>query len=518
VAARAARVATSEPVADFELLTVSDAAPMVWADEGRAGWHRAPARRRSGLRSGAAAIDNEHLTYGRDLHLSSRPTNPVARTVAQPQGSGGGRPRRATTTNVAGDAFTRRDNMNTWTDRPSHRLWLHGETLRLLDFGRTAVPTTQGAGWLDDDGVVDPTRPVFTWITGRTAHVYALGHLLGVPGCRPVAERAVAALRTSLHDDEHGGWFASLAPDGTPDPTKSAYAHAFVVLAASTATVAGLEGARALLDDALTVLDTRFWEPRAGLSADGWDRTWTTLDPYRGVNANMHTVEALLAAGDATGDTRWHERAATIADRVVGWAAGNDWRVPEHFDAAWVPQPGLNADRPDDPFKPYGATVGHGLEWARLLLQVDAALPGRAAAPLAQAARELYDRAVTDGWQVDGAPGFVYTTDWAGAPVVHTRMHWVVAEAIGVAAALHQATGEARYATDYTRWWDYAGEYLIDRARGSWHHELDASNVPSREVWPGKPDLYHAFQATLLPLVAVRDGLAAAEVRPVGGV
>ena len=403
--------------------------------------------------------------------------------------------------------------MIAWTERPSHVHWLEAEGRRLLDFGRGAA-TTRGAGWLDDDGAIDPTRPVLTWVTARTAHVYALGHLLGIPGARPVATRALDALRTALHDDEFGGWFASLAPDGTPDTTKSAYAHAFVVLAASTGTVARIDGARALLDDALEVF-ARFWEPAAGLNADEWDRAFTRLAPYRGVNANMHTVEALLAAGDATGDARWHERAATIADRVAHWASANHWRIPEHFDSAWVPQLELNADRPDDAFKPYGATVGHGLEWARLLLQVDATLPGRAHDTLTAAARALYDGAVRDGWAVDGAPGFVYTTDWAGTPVVHTRMHWVVAEAIGAAAALHRATGDARYAEDYTRWWDYASEYVIDRARGSWHHELDASNTPSHDVWPGKPDLYHAFQATVLPVrpltpglaVAIRDGL-----------
>ena len=398
--------------------------------------------------------------------------------------------------------------MIAWTERPSHVHWLEAEGRRLLDFGR-GVTTARGAGWLDDDGAIDPTRPVFTWITARTAHVYALGYLLGIPGARPVAVRALDALRTSLHDDEHGGWFASRAPDGTPDTTKSAYAHAFVVLAAATGTVAQLDGARALLDDALEVLDTRFWEP-AGLHADQWDRAFTTLDPYRGVNANMHCVEALLAAGDATGDARWHERAATIADHVAAWAGANHWRIPEHFDAAWVPQLELNADRPDDPFKPYGATVGHGLEWARLLLQVDATLPGRAHRALVAAARALYDGAVRDGWAVDGAPGFIYTTDWAGAPVVHTRMHWVVAEAIGAAAALYRATGDARYAEDYTRWWDYAGEFGIDRARGSWHHELDATNTPTATVWPGKPDLYHAFQATVLPLLPLAPGLAVA--------
>jgi len=83
--------------------------------------------------------------------------------------------------------------MTTWTERPSHRHWLRTETLRLLDFGRGAMPTDRGAGWLDEDGAVDPVRPAFTWINARTAHVYALGHLLGVPGCRGLATRALHA-------------------------------------------------------------------------------------------------------------------------------------------------------------------------------------------------------------------------------------------------------------------------------------------------------------------------------------
>jgi sulfoquinovose isomerase len=307
---------------------------------------------------------------------------------------------------------------------------------------------------------------------------------------------------------------------GVPDTTKSAYAHAFVVLAGSTGTVAGVEGAPELLQDALGVLSDRFWEPDAGMHADESDGAWTRLEPYRGVNANMHAVEALLAATDATGDPQWVERAHGIARRVVGWAAANEWRIPEHFDADWAPQPELNRDRPDDQFKPYGATPGHGLEWSRLLLQVEATLAALPGAPLAGpadgdrdltgAARALYGRAVTDGWAADGAPGFVYTTDWDGAPVVRTRMHWVVAEAIGAAAALHRATGEPVYAADYARWWDYAAEHLLDLRRGSWHHELSPTNTPSAEVWPGKPDLYHAFQATLLPVLPLTPGLAVA--------
>src|SRR5690606_2885774 len=134
-------------------------------------------------------------------------------------------------------------------------------------------------------------------------------------------------------------------------------------------------------------------------------------------NANMHTVEAYLAAGDVTGEVLWHRRAGRIAARVAGWARGNGWRIPEHFDADWSPMLEHHRDRPADPFRPYGATVGHGLEWARLLAAVDASLGSEAPEGLLEAASALHRRAVADGWAVDGADGFVYTTDWSGQPV-----------------------------------------------------------------------------------------------------
>ena len=85
--------------------------------------------------------------------------------------------------------------------------WLDAECRRLLEFGRRVVHPLGGAAWLDDDGVPDLSRPVHTWITSRTVHVQGLGALLGVEGCTSIATAALDGLRTTLHDDEHGGWF-----------------------------------------------------------------------------------------------------------------------------------------------------------------------------------------------------------------------------------------------------------------------------------------------------------------------
>ena len=392
--------------------------------------------------------------------------------------------------------------------------WLTDECRRLFEFGRRLEHPAGGAAWLDDEGRPDNDRPVFTWITARMAHVYCLAQLLGDPDGAALADISLAGLSGPLRDSEHGGWLPQIA-GGQPVPDiKGCYEHAFVVLAASSATVAGRPAGAALLADALAVWNDKFWDPAEAMYVDQWDRSWSVLSPYRGANANMHAVEALLAASDATGDLQWRHRALGMAERIVDIARAHQWRIPEHYDPGWRPQLELHRERPDDQFQPFGATVGHGLEWSRLLLHLHSAVATAAggAAPrwLVDGAQQLFDRAVVDGWDVDGAAGFVYTTDWTGRPVVRQRLHWVVTEAIAAAAALYRLTGESRYRGRYTAWWGYADRYLIDRQQGSWHAELDPSNHPASTVWQGKPDLYHAVQATLIPRLPLAPGMALA--------
>ena len=404
-----------------------------------------------------------------------------------------------------------------WLGTATHARWLEQETDRLLAFGRASA-VEPGAFARQDDSGRPVDGPWELWITCRMTHVHALGHLLGRPGSAALVDHGIAALTGLFADREHGGWFAQVDRDGRPvDSAKLAYPHAFVVLAAASATAAGRPSARGLLDAALAVQTQHFWDDEAGMVVEQWDASFTELDPYRGVNAVMHTVEAYLAAADVTGERVWLDRALRMTERVVhGFARAGSWLLPEHYDARWNPLLEYNADAPAHPFRPFGATIGHGLEWARLTLHVRAALAARGdAAPdwMLDDATQLFDAAVVRGWDVDGAPGFVYTVDRAGAPVVRERMHWVAAEAVAAAAALHAATGEARFDAWYTRWWEYIGTYHLDREGGSWWHELGTDNAVSRTVWSGKADLYHAVQATLIPRLPLTPALAPALAR-----
>jgi sulfoquinovose isomerase len=381
---------------------------------------------------------------------------------------------------------------------------LAAEFDRLLHFSFASKHPNGGFAWLNGDGLPMLDQPVETWITCRMTHIFALGMLAGRTECEPLAEHGIAALSGILHDDQHGGWFAAADLPGQGE--KRAYDHAFVLLAASSCVAAGVEAADALLQDVINIVTTRFWDDGVGRVSDVRNRDWTETEPYRGANSNMHTLEAFLAVADITEDTVWLQRAQRIASWFIdGQARQHDWRIPEHFTNDWQPLPEYNRSEPAHRFRPFGATPGHAFEWSRLLLQLRGMLvqnssrqgTQREQSPdwLLPAAISLFNTAATDGWH----DGFVYTTDWAGTPVVSSQLHWVICEAIAAATALYLVTGDSQFRFLRDAWWNAAKLRFVDLDRGSWRHELDEFNQLNESVWPGKPDTYHAIQMTLVP-------------------
>nr|BFE90911.1 AGE family epimerase/isomerase [Pseudomonas brassicacearum subsp. brassicacearum] len=377
---------------------------------------------------------------------------------------------------------------SSWLNAPAHQQWLADEGLRLLAFAK-ASKLADGFGNLDEGGHLPADARAETMNTARMTHSFAMAHIQGLPGFAELVDHGVQALSGSLRDAEHGGWFATTRPD-EDGAGKAAYLHAFVALAASSAVVAQRPGAQALLDEAVRIIDEHFWSEEEGALRESFNRDWSEEEAYRGANSNMHATEAFLALADATDDPRWLARALHIVERVIHThAAANDYLVVEHFDRHWQPLREYNQDNPADGFRPYGTTPGHGFEWARLLLHLEAArvqigmlTPGW----LAQDAQKLFDHNCRHGWDVDGAPGIVYTLDWDNRAVVRHRLHWVHAEAAAAASALLKRTDEAKYEAWYRRFWEFCDKHFIDRCNGSWHHELDPQKLPQRRYLAGQ--------------------------------
>jgi mannose/cellobiose epimerase-like protein (N-acyl-D-glucosamine 2-epimerase family) len=396
-----------------------------------------------------------------------------------------------------------------WVALPYHRRWLVEQASRLFDFFEDAL-IDPGGGFhtLDETGRAltgagKPPREIH--VTTRTVHAFAIARLMGRPGAERFIDAGMRYLWEHHRDTRNGGYYWGVGDDGPTDPLKQAYGHAFVLLAASSAKVVGHPDADRLLDDVAAIIRERFWEAEHGAAAEEFTADWKPIDTYRGQNSNMHLTEAMMAAFEATGDRSWLAMAESVASLVIGQKAReNGWRVAEHFNLAWELDPDYSNG---DVFRPYGTTPGHSLEWARLCLQLWE-LGGRTVAWLPEAAKALFDKAVTEGWDAENG-GFFYTLDWSQAPRLRNKLWWPCAEGIGASAFLNSIDGAAEYEAWYRRIWDFVANRLIDRAHGGWRTEpADAA----RPLFSGRNDLYHALQACLIPLLpttgSVTRGLA----------
>lgn len=384
-----------------------------------------------------------------------------------------------------------------WLEYPEHRDWLAAQATRQLDFFAASMREGPGFFTLDLNGhpLASSLQELHT--TTRLVHAYALGQISGHAGADRIVDHGMAYLKSHHRDDIHGGYLWALEGNTIADDRKLAYGHAFVLLAASSAKLAGHPDADALLAEVSEILQTRFWEQEAGLFADEWNRDWTPMSTYRGMNANMHGVEALLTAFEATGDRQYLHRAGQILNFFTEKIApAENWRIPEHYTQNWK----IDRNYSGDPmFRPAGTTPGHSFELGRLLLQYWD-LSGRPQGDAPNRARHLIVQALTDAWQPNG--GFAYTLNFDGSIAVPSRYWWPVTEAIGAIAALIKLDRRTEDEDWYRKLWAFADSHFIDHLNGGWFPEIDGNGKVNSTIFIGKPDIYHSLQACLFPLAS----------------
>ncbi|WP_421904651.1 AGE family epimerase/isomerase [Mameliella sp.] len=382
-----------------------------------------------------------------------------------------------------------------WLDDPVHQRWLARDAMAQFAFFRRCLRPEPGFDLLDLRGNPIPGALQELHSTSRMVHSFALGQLVGFSGAEEIVDHGMDYLWSHHRDGTHGGYIWSLDYNGIADGTKLAYGHVFVLLAGASAKLAGHPDADRLIADATEVLDRHFWDEGRGLFRDEFNRDWTPFSTYRGMNANMHGIEALLTAFEATRESVYRDWAGRILEFFVGQIAPLfGWRLPEHYTEDWQVDP----EHDGNPmFRPGGTTPGHSFEFARLLLQYwdlrsrpDDGSPDRA--------RRLFETALSDARDTERG-GFVYTVNFDGSWRKPVRYWWPVTEAIGAVAAFMKLDWCAEDERIYRDLWHFSSEMLIDHENGGWFPEIDEANRPVARQFTGKPDIYHSVQAALFP-------------------
>ncbi|AKC86773.1 AGE family epimerase/isomerase [Pseudoxanthomonas suwonensis] len=344
-----------------------------------------------------------------------------------------------------------------------------------------------------DDGTVYDRRTRHLVSSTRFVFNYSMAwQAFGEPAYQDAVRHGIAFLRDAHRNPDTGGYAWVLHDGQVQDATNHCYGLAFVVLAYAKALEAGMQQARAWLEETWELMEHRFWEPEPGLYADEAGADWT-VSPYRGQNANMHACEAWLAAYEASGEPRYLQRAQLLARNITGrqaaLAGGLVW---EHYQRDWSVDWDYNRGDRSNIFRPWGFQPGHQVEWAKLLLILDRHAPDPAYLPRA---RELFDRAVAMAWDREHG-GLVYGNDINGGVYDADKYFWVQAEALATAALLADRSGDEGYWRWYGRIWEYSWTHFVDHEHGAWYRILGPENrkLTDEKSPAGKTD-YHTMGA-----------------------
>lgn len=227
----------------------------------------------------------------------------------------------------------------------------------------SAAPTENGFFRADLDRQWRPAaKQEATLVSqGRLLYVMATGYSLTGEAAYLQSLRAGADfLLDKYHDDEHGGFFWSVGPDGKPlDTKKTAYGHAFVIFGLSHACrVTGERRYGVAAEACWDTLKARLGDSFGGLRPQA-QHDWSNLGGVNSQNPLMHLFESLLTLHDATGSERAFEAAAALAHfiytRLYDQKAGC---LPEMYGLNWTPLPEAEGGYVD---------IGHQFEWAYLL-------------------------------------------------------------------------------------------------------------------------------------------------------
>ncbi len=281
-----------------------------------------------------------------------------------------------------------------------------------------------------------------------------------------MAEHAYADLFARFHDATHGGFYWSIAANGTLlRDRKQVYAQAFAIYALSEFYAA--TNRREPLDQAIAtfrLIEARAREPQFGGYLEAFGRAWEPIADMRlsvadqndpkSQNTLLHIMEAytnLLRVWPDAGLRRaLTELVELMLTRVVNVATGH---LGLFFANDWT----LHSDK---------ISYGHDIEAAWLLTEAANVLGEPAlTARIQTLAVKIADVTLAEGTDTDGG---IYNQGSPAGITDYSKEWWPQAEAVIGFLNAYQFSRDERHLAAALHAWDFIDARIIDRKNGEW--------------------------------------------------
>ncbi len=294
---------------------------------------------------------------------------------------------------------------------------------------------------------------------------------------KPFADKARSFIENHFLDKKNGGVYWETDCDGAVVVNKKqVYAEAFTIYAYAEYFLAF--GDQSALDFAMELfnkLETICLDKKNGGYFEAFSETWDKLDDVRlsdkdlnepkGMNTNLHVLEAYTTLYEATKDARVGKALKDEILLYLNTIVDKNNHVTIFFSEDWQP-------------KTTEISYGHDIESTWLIWEAAEQLNDKALL------NEIRPKilAMVDTFIAEGFDTETNSTWYEYFPKTgkrdSDRHWWVQIEAVEGLANAYDMTGDKKYRDLALKQWDYIRKNVIDRVHGEWFWRIDDDGFP----------------------------------------
>lgn len=294
-----------------------------------------------------------------------------------------------------------------------------------------------------------------------------------------MANRAQTYILNHFFDQEFGGTYWMVSPEGKPvDTKKQIYSQAFFIYAFTEHyRASGNESSLQTAIELFRMIEERSFDSQLNGYFEAYSRDWELLEDLRlsekdenekkTMNTHLHILEAYTNLYRVWNDGELARQLRNLIlifiKKIVNPATNH---LDLFFDECWTSKSTI-------------VSYGHDIEASWLIDEAARVLGDTDLSAIVRGKCILIAKAACEGLQPDGS--LVYESDAAKGQLDKDRHWWVQSEAVVGFLNVFELTNEVEWLSKAERCWTYISENLVDRSGGEWFWSISDKGIPNRK-------------------------------------